>query len=212
MSYAAITRERDSGSIKVLLSLPLSRRDIVFGKFLGRSVAVAIPVLVALIVAALLLIGVGGLNATSYLVFAASTLLLVVAVAGLGVGLSARIDTTRRAILASIAAFALFLVFWNPLTSVGVAILQGVLSLGGVELSNQVGFTLENGTKLLNPFEAYKDLLAPHTVRPSVAQQYARSFDAAPIYLKAPTSILVLIGWAIAPVWLGIRHFERIDL
>lgn len=43
MTYGAILHERNSGSIRFLLGLPNSRRDIVVGKFLGRSGTVAVP-------------------------------------------------------------------------------------------------------------------------------------------------------------------------
>ncbi|WP_332900193.1 ABC transporter permease [Haladaptatus sp. CMSO5] len=37
ISYGAISRERDSGSLKLALSLPNSRSDIVLGKFIGAT-------------------------------------------------------------------------------------------------------------------------------------------------------------------------------
>lgn len=45
ISYASIAGERDSGSIKILLSLPNSRRDVVLGKFIGRCAVLTLAIL-----------------------------------------------------------------------------------------------------------------------------------------------------------------------
>lgn len=211
LSYAAITRERDSGSIKLLLSLPHSRRDIVIGKFLGRCGAVAVPVLVSLIAGAVLLFGVDGLLIRPYAVFAFATLLFTVTITGIGVGLSARLDTTRRAILASITALALFLVFWAPFAGFVSGAIQGLLSVIGVDVAATTAYSIDNVLTLANPLEAYKDLLAPFSIRASVAQQYPGK-SGAPIYLEAPFSILVMVLWTVGAVVFGSRHFERVDL
>jgi ABC-2 type transport system permease protein len=209
MSYAAITRERDSGSIKVLLSLPHSRRDIVLGKFLGRCGAVVIPVAVAILISAVLLVGTGGFDATSYAGFGVFTLLLVVTVAGLGVGLSAHMDTTRRAIFASIAVLVVFLWLWNPVSQF---LAGSIVSLFGVEGSSALGYTAQGVAKLLNPFEAYKDLVAPYMMRPTIAQQYPAQSGSAPIVIRAPFAIVVMVAWTVFSLLVGIRHFERVDL
>jgi len=52
ISYAAIAGERDSGSIKLLLSLPNSRRDVILGKFIGRCAVLTIAILSGYVVVA----------------------------------------------------------------------------------------------------------------------------------------------------------------
>jgi ABC-2 type transport system permease protein len=46
LGYGAIANERQSGSLRLLLSLPNSRADVVLGKFIGQtlSLIVAIPI------------------------------------------------------------------------------------------------------------------------------------------------------------------------
>jgi ABC-2 type transport system permease protein len=212
MCYASITRERDSGSMKVLLSLPHSRRDIVYGKFLGRSAAVVIPVALALVLSGLLLAGTGELRVVDYLLFSVGTLAFVVSIAGLAVGLSAYMDTTRRAILASIGVYVIFLTFWNPVSSVSMDLIRLGLSQVGVQVPETLRLAAEMTARMLNPFEAYKDLVAPSTINQPFARQYARQFGSAPIVLKAPFSILVLVLWTVGPLVVGGRHFDRVDL
>ena len=43
VGYAAVTKEKESGSLKLLLSLPFTRRDVIVGKVLGRSAVAAVP-------------------------------------------------------------------------------------------------------------------------------------------------------------------------
>jgi ABC-2 type transport system permease protein len=206
MSYAAITRERSSGSIKVLLSLPHARRDIVVGKFLGRSFAVLVSILLSLGLTAVLLAGIGGLNVTNFTAFSLFTLLLAVPIAALGVGLSALMDTTRRAILASIVALALFLAFWTaPVVGIFVSIF-------GVDPATASGYTIQHAITLLNPLEAYKDLVAPYMVQSTVAEGYPAESGTVPIVLRAPFSILVMIAWTVVSLVVGVWHFERADL
>jgi ABC-2 type transport system permease protein len=205
MSYASITREWESGSIKVLLSLPHSRRDIVVGKFVGRSLAVVVSITAGLAIAAVLLAVIGGLTLTDFVAFSVVTLALAVTVTGVGIGISALMDTTRRAILASIVALALFLVFWNGTVDV-------VASIAGIDESTPMGYTVKNVATLVNPIGAYNDLAAPFMVQGTVAQGFPRDAGPAPVILKAPFSILVLVVWTVGSLLVGTRHFERIDL
>jgi ABC-2 type transport system permease protein len=205
MSYAAITRERSSGSIKLLLSLPHARRHIVFGKFVGRSLAVLVAIAASLGLTALLLAGVGGLDVTNFALFSLWTLLLAVPIAALGVGLSALMDTTRRAILASIVALALFLGFWNA------GIVKIFVEMFGVDPVTPTGFTIQHTIARVNPVLAYKDLVAPYMIQGTVAGGYPGE-GPAPFVLTAPFSVLVMLAWTVVSLLVGVRHFQRIDL
>ncbi|MFT4931912.1 MAG: ABC-2 type transport system permease protein, partial [Natronomonas sp.] len=46
ITYKALAGERELGSMKLLLGLPHTRRDVVFGKVLGRTATLAIPIVV----------------------------------------------------------------------------------------------------------------------------------------------------------------------
>jgi len=51
-AYLAIAGERESGSIKHLLSTPVSRRDVVVGKYLSRTMIVGASLLLGFVLAA----------------------------------------------------------------------------------------------------------------------------------------------------------------
>jgi ABC-2 type transport system permease protein len=44
VGYNAVSGGRESGSLKLLLSLPHSRADVVFGKVVGRGAALSLAV------------------------------------------------------------------------------------------------------------------------------------------------------------------------
>src|SRR6056297_857844 len=56
MGYLAIAGEREAGSIKYLLGLPNSRREVLVGKFVGRSALALTAVGIALAVGAGMLV------------------------------------------------------------------------------------------------------------------------------------------------------------
>jgi len=56
VGYNAVSGERESGSLKLLLSLPHSRADVVFGKVVGRGAALALAVFAGFLLPALVLI------------------------------------------------------------------------------------------------------------------------------------------------------------
>ena len=53
LAYDSITGERDSGTLKLLLSLPHARVDVVVGKAVGRGTVVSAAILIAFAVAAI---------------------------------------------------------------------------------------------------------------------------------------------------------------
>ncbi|ELY59571.1 ABC transporter, partial [Natronococcus amylolyticus DSM 10524] len=110
VSYAAIAGERESGSLKFLLGLPHTRRDVVIGKILGRTGVVGVSILVGF---AFGLIGlfafVGSVSLVDYLGFTLVTLLFGLVYVCIGVGLS---SMTRSTTKAAIGAFGLIVFFW----------------------------------------------------------------------------------------------------
>lgn len=59
-AHGSLIDERESGTIKLLLSLPNSRRDVVFGKLVGRTLVVLVSMLVGFIIAMFAMLFTGG--------------------------------------------------------------------------------------------------------------------------------------------------------
>ncbi|MDG5777957.1 ABC transporter permease [Haloarculaceae archaeon H-GB2-1] len=220
VAYAAITREREKGSLKLLLSLPHTRADVVVGKVVGRSGVVAVPIAVGMLITmAVVLPTQIAFKAGGFVTFALLTMLLGVAFVGLSVGVSAATSTSRRSMVGTVGLFVYFYLFWNSFAR-GVG--QLLKDHAGIATDTQLHVTLF--LKLLNPTQAYQTLLTSalgtetYVARARmfsglmgqiVAQQLKGSL---PFYLGDGMALAILLAWLVVPVALGYVVFQAADL
>lgn len=171
LSYGAISGERASGSLKLLLSQPYDRRDVVAGKVVGRFLSVGALFLGAVLLNTIVVLpeaGFSGLDWSALGVFVGTTLLLGLVFVAIGVGASAATKTTRRSIAVAGGAWLGLFLLWNLFTQSVVELLAEhaglerlnytrLFSEGSVEGAQYVEAQLF--LKLLNPTQAYKTLL-----------------------------------------------------
>lgn len=221
VAYASVVGERESGSLKLLLSLPHSRLDVVVGKTIGRSAVVAVPVLVGFLAAMLLFpLSPVSLSVGSYLGFALLTMLLGVVFVSLAVGISAAASTSRRAVGAVFVAYALFNFLWNNVVS---TLASRLVEEGVIEQTAR--FKLQLFLKLLNPAQAYKTLTTRLTVdsalnarlsvvgNPFLRGAYADALgESVPWYLSDAAVAVLLLAWLTVPLAIGYLVFEATDL
>jgi ABC-2 type transport system permease protein len=207
VAHRAIVGERESGSLKLLLSLPHSRVDVVAGKVAGRTAAVGVPLflgfLVPALVAALGPLQFAPLDYLGYLVLMVVLAAVYVAIA---VGCSAVTSSGTVAVAAAVGVYFLFTVVLGGINNA----LPLVLGLGGGPswLPLTVG-ELQTLLQVLNPTGAFKivsreflagTLFAP----PSVEQRFQQATEAA--------AVVMLGVWLVAPPLAGLTRFERADL
>lgn len=115
ISLKSVVREKESGSINILLSLPHTRLDMLIGKFVGRSVVLGIAILAAFGPATVYLLVVAGAG-SAYELFAlvVSILLFGLLFVGVGVGLSALVNSETQAAIYGVVIFFL-LYLWFPI-------------------------------------------------------------------------------------------------
>jgi ABC-2 type transport system permease protein len=205
VAYKSVAGESESGSGKLLLSLPHTRRSVVVGKLLGRTGVLALPVAVGL-VAMLAVVFAGGIAfaPVEYLAFAGVTALFVLAYVGLYVGLSASTRSTARAATLSVLALVVLEFAWDlvPLAAwyvlAGFQVPPGLLA-GGLAGAPDLVLFLVN----LAPGSAYLNAVG------GVVSGFSTT---GPVYLSRPFSLLVLALWAVVPVALGAARYARADL
>lgn len=226
IAYAAITGERDSGTLKLLLSLPHSRRDVVIGKLLGRGGAVVLPVALGLTAGAVaFLLTPVDLAPVTYLQFAGLTALLGLVFVALAVGISAGATSNRRSMIGSVGIFVLFSLFWARFSRN-----LSLLAKEHVGITRDEMLLMEVFVKLLNPIAAYRSLAYRITIAgPMEARAILigrgrgriRDFQYilrsvfrtdVPWFLSDGMVGLILVLWLVVPPILGYLVFREVDL
>jgi ABC-2 type transport system permease protein len=198
LAKGAITGERESGSMRVLLSLPPSRRDVLVGKVLGRTALMLVATLVSAVATSVVVFTLlsGGLELVAPLV--GSLGLMGVAFVAVGVGISAAASTDGRATAGAVAVYVFLVALW-PMVQTGLR--AGAVELGLMEAGSQPAWL--EVVKLLPPNRAAKGLYDGVTVGQPLA---------ADPFVSAWFPALLLLGWLVVPVAVGYRQFRRADI
>jgi len=155
IGYAAIARESERGSLKILLSLPYTRGELLAGKFVGRSAITLIPVTVGLLTTLLVLLPSKiEIAWESFLLFALATMAYGVVFTAFAIGLSAALKTARRAMAASLGIYVYLQVFWSNLGAGLGNLLSDHANIGQVTQLH-----VELFVSLLSPIAAYRTLV-----------------------------------------------------
>jgi ABC-2 type transport system permease protein len=207
VAYLAIAGERESGSIKILLGLPHTRGDVVFGKLVGRTLVVTAGILVAFAGAALTMLALfGELPVVDFLLLTLVTAFFGLTYVGIAIGASAFTATRSRAMALAIAAFFLFQVVWD-LVPLGVYYaVEGALPSGALP-------AWYHFVRVLNPNTAYgqtADIVFSGTGPVVPAEALAGS--SVPFYVQNWFGLVILLFWLVVPVALGYWRFERADI
>jgi ABC-2 type transport system permease protein len=183
VGYAALTRERESGSLKVLLSLPFSRRDVLVGKVVGRCAVVALPLLVGLGLTALFLVSLGvPFEAGLYGLFSLFTVGFALVMVAIAVSISAAVPSGRLSLVANFFVYFYFTFVWNSVANGLGNLLQNQLGVAGA-----LRWQLTLFVKLLSPTQSYKTLLnsvlgsGANAQRSARIQMFSRNSDTATI-------------------------------
>ena len=205
LGYKSVAADRDSGSLFLTLSLPHSRRDVVVGTFVGRTVVLLVPTLAALAVAGIVgAVRYGTDGALLFPWFLFATACYGAAFVGLAVGLSTASLTDRRLTMAAVGSYLFLVPFYENFHGIVLVLLHR----GRVQvLANLPDWALL--FRLLQPGEAYYRLLRlGFEIEP--ASQYLG--PEAPLYVGWWMALAILAAWALGPLALGYRRFRAGDL
>ncbi len=210
-AYLAIAGERESGSVKHLLSTPASRRDVVLGKYASRAAIVAVALAVAFLVAAALTVAwFGALHAGVFLGIAALTTVYALAYVAMAIGISAVTATRSRAMLGALGVY-----FSTNLMTLN----ENVSGLAGIEfvLNELLGLGVDADAiqfvgMVTNPTRAY--LVSTLGVFPGdlAGEMGLPDPSALAWYVQPGAAVVVLLAWLVVPILVGLHRFERTDI
>ncbi|NHN46638.1 ABC transporter permease subunit [Halostella sp. JP-L12] len=207
-AYLAVAGERESGSIKFLLSTPITRRDVVVGKYVSRAAVVAASLALAFAVAAALsAVWFGSLRTGTFAGIAALTTVYALAYVAVAIGISASTASRAQAMAAALG----FYFSTNVMTLV-----DGMSALAALRyaLNELLGLGVgEDATRFLgvltNPTQAY--LVAVQLAFPAGFMDLPAA-DGVAWYARPEVAVVVLLAWLVAPILFGLRRFERADI
>lgn len=209
-AYRSLAGERESGSLKVLLSLPNSRADVVVGKFLGRgavvSVALFVGFAVGLVVTAALA---DAFSAGEYLVFVGVSLLFAFVFVAITVGVSAFTASASRAAYGAFGLFVVFQFLWSAIAQGVVYVLNG-FSFEGIEEGDWL-LDLFQFLNIVDPTTAYEQATL-WVVRLLAEEEAEEAAAEAPFFVQDWFGFVVLAFWIVVPLAVGYLRFERTDL
>jgi len=213
IGFKSVVGERSSGSIRVLLGQPGTRRDFVFGTYLGRSLMLVTTVLVALsIISAFVLANFGSVEIIDVIGGTIALLLFALAWIGVAVGVSSFVATETRSIGLVMGIYALVEPLWRNL----ILRLFSFLFTGSVQVPSQsTVFRSLEGPKWyvyanrLSPSEAFN---AARYYVPDLLEGFLAGTAVPGPHAPNLFGLVVLLAWATIPVYLGYLRFDRTDL
>ena len=199
LGYNAIVSERESGALLLSLSLPHSRRDVLLGKYAGRTGLVAATILATMAGAGFLVVyPYGDLEVVRSLSFVALTVCFGALWTGVGLAVSLSVATKRRALVLGFGTLALFVFFWGTLGDL-LRLGFDALGVGDGGLPAPAQFVLH-----LSPNRAFQ-LVTDGFIDPSASV-------GGPWYLSEWAALVVFLAWLVGPLGLAARRFAGRDL
>lgn len=212
VGYKAVAGERESGSLKLLLGLPHTRRDVVVGKVVGRTGVMVVPIVAGFAVAAVVGLALfTSFSVVDYVLFGVLTCAFALTWVAITVGVSSAVATSGRAAAASLGAWALFQFLWDV-----VVLLARWGATGFSEFPSLTERPPDWALFLqgLNPSAAYSNgalAFLDASALASVAPQLAQT-GSEPFYLSNWFGLVVMAAWVVGPLALGYWRFEDADL
>ena len=204
ISHDAIVGEMERGTMLLLLSYPLSRGQLLAGKFLGHLAMLSFATVFGYGTAALALLATGThIDAESwraYAVVIGSSILLGAVFLGLGYLVSAIVRERGTAAGIAIGIWLLLVILYD----------MGLLAVLVVDQGQRISTGALNVLLLLNPTDVYRLLNLAGTA--SAGALTGMSGLAKSVSLGAPALVATLVLWMLGPLALAAAVFSRREL
>lgn len=228
IGFAAIVGERERGSLKILLSLPPTRRDVFLGKFIGRFLVAATAIVSTFLVISLLSVATfGTVPVTDFVTLTLGAMLLAGIWVSLSVGLSAVSRSRTRAIASCLGLWIVLTILWDILLWLAHFLIEGGEAPTGAEVEAEPTWYLF--VQQLHPVDALRNVMdsrVAHDVVPAFFQMPGQrgaytlperyhgmeGATEVPAYLTSEFALAVMIAWICVPLVIGYLRFRAADL
>lgn len=210
LSFGAVVGEREGATLRLLLGLPGTRRDVIAGKFLSRVAAVGAALLVLLaVLAASVVVVYGQLPVVPFVVVAAWVLLYGVAWTAFAVGVSAALTSRFRVLAALVASYLLV----SPLAQFWYQVVEPTAALVFTGSFSREPFipVVEETPEWALYVEALNPVVTFSRMGRWLVTLATGGQLAAPLGPVLASGLVVVLLGAV-PAVVGARRFERADL
>jgi Cu-processing system permease protein len=206
LGFSTISGEAESGSFSVVLSYPVTRLEVLLGKFLGLGSVIVTAVLIGFGLGGVIIaVATGGESWAGYLVFMGLTILLGLIFLSLAICVSAFFKRRITSIGGGLVVF-----FWS--TIIG-SVFMGILYGSGYNLDNLMTGNMPDWF-WCEAFFSPADLNQAAAMRGfGMNTINSMGFSAAlPDFLNMGSALLVDLMWLIIPMMLAYYFFKRRDI
>jgi ABC-type transport system involved in multi-copper enzyme maturation permease subunit len=204
--YAAIAGEREQGSLQLLLTMPVTRTEVLLGKFVGLGAVIATSTVAGLGLAGLLIAATAGLAGwQGFLAFIGGTVMLGLSFLSISLLFSSLVSKRSSALGLAVFVWFFFSVIWG-------LIFLAIMAAAGVQMDFSGGFfdipEWMWAVDVVNPNEATQAL----TLSAFGINSFLGFSVEYPPWISAGSMILVLVVWTAVPMLLALYRLDCIDL
>lgn len=199
LGYDAIVGEHERGCLLLMLTYPVSRIEIVVGKFLGQSAILALATLLGYGSAGAAAAAMNGADAESMIAFLGltiSTILLGLSFLALAYLISVLVRERGTAAGMAVGVWLFFVIVYD------LALMGGLIASQG-----RIGASVFPNLLLLNPADTYR--LFNLTAFEGIRQFSGMAGLSASVHFAPSVLLAVLLAWVVIPLGLAARLFER---
>ncbi len=197
VGYRAVVGERESGSLKLLLTLPHSRRDVMLGKFIGRCGIIVVTTVVGFVLIGLQTIVFTELfSLTEWLLAVGEITLFGIIFVAIAMAFSTAMQSARRAMIGAVGLTVLFSFLYDIL----ILTVTGIIDPHPINGSPDPGPNWLFILPRLNPRKAFQ---TPEAIQIATPR---------PFYLEPWFGVVILVMWLVVPLGGAYLRFKRSDL
>lgn len=200
IGYKAIVGERESGSLKLLLTLPHSRLEIMLGKFLGRSAIVVVTMAVGFaLVAVQTIVFTDLFSLTELLLVSGKITLYGITFVAIALAFSTAMRSSTSAAIGAVGLTVVFSFLWDF-----------VIGLTSTIIRPRPG--PEAGVITPEPLPPWIFLLKRLNPRHALKDATTFSIESSPFYLEPWFGVVIIAFWLAVPLGLAYLRFHDSDL